>query len=230
MLGVGRGSVTVSSVPASDCRAGLNASPASNQHRIGKANRSSFHLMMPFMAASGPGSGRRGGHVTAHARATAAFFGARPAERVVWRVLFADLRAAVADLRADPAQRLGGRRKPAHPPGGKGAHVRAVLAQSDTQLLETLVVPAVHSDHVVGATIADLRTGQAGLNALLRGLCRPSIILMHGMSFPPQGPAGRSCSCYKSGGRVNRSSGCLAAALELDSAISCEASKSVPAM
>jgi len=94
-------------------------------------------------------------------------------------MLFAHACTPVADLRTAPAQQLCGRRQPAHPTGGEGAEVGAILAQPDTEVLHFLVDATFHADHVIGATIAKLCTGGAGVETVLHVSIRCLIVVVH---------------------------------------------------
>ena len=95
------------------------------------------------------------------------------------RMLFAHARTPVADLRTAPAQQLCGRRQPTHPAGREGAEVGAVLAQPDAEVLKFLVDATFHADHVIGATIAELCTGGAGIETVLHVSIRCLIMVVH---------------------------------------------------
>lgn len=75
------------------------------------------------------------------------------------RMAFAHLGALVANLRAEPAQRLGSLRGAADEFGGENTDVGAVAAESDTTGHQIIMVVMVmfHADHIVPAGFAHLR-------------------------------------------------------------------------
>lgn len=69
-------------------------------------------------------------------------------------MLFARVGATITHVGTGMTDQLGGWREPAHPSNGLGAKISAIMAQSNANLLELFVLVALHSDHIVGATLA----------------------------------------------------------------------------
>jgi hypothetical protein len=83
------------------------------------------------------------------------------------RVLLTDACASITDIGAGSAQQLGRRRKPAHPAYGQRAEIGAIPAKANAELSKFSIIAAVHSNHIVGATIADLSASRTGINTVL---------------------------------------------------------------
>jgi hypothetical protein len=94
-------------------------------------------------------------------------------------MLLAHAGTPVAQLGTGPTQQFGRRRKSAHPPGRERAKIRAILAQPDAELLKLFVAAPFHPDHVVGATVADLCAGRAGIETVLHVCGHCVIVMMH---------------------------------------------------
>ena len=73
------------------------------------------------------------------------------------RMALAHLGTLVANLRAEPAQRLGSLRGAADEFCGEDAYVGAIAAQSDTTCHQIIMVVMFHADHIVRAGLAGLR-------------------------------------------------------------------------
>lgn len=103
---------------------------------------------------------------------------------MVWRMLFADLRALIAHIGAQRTELFGQWGNPAHPATGHRADIRTFPAQPQTPLHELHIALMLHSDHVVRALIADLRATKTGCDTIFPFRCQRFFILMHGVSFP----------------------------------------------
>jgi hypothetical protein len=103
---------------------------------------------------------------------------------MVRRMLFAHLSAAIADVRAGPAQQLGGWRKPAHPADGQGTKVGTIPAKPNAKLAQLFLTASVRADHIVCAAIAQLRAGRTDIDAVLHMFIERSVVLVHNPPLP----------------------------------------------
>lgn len=106
-------------------------------------------------------------HFSAAFRATPAFLRARTAQWMIRRMAFAYVRALIADLRAEPAERLGPLRGSADPLGGKKTDVCAIAAKPDATCHQIIVAVMIHADHIVRACLAELSARETGSDAVL---------------------------------------------------------------
>lgn len=98
-------------------------------------------------------------------------------------VLLTHARAPIADIGAGSTQHLGRRRKPAHPADGQGAEIGAIPAKTNAELSKLSVVTALHSDHIIGAAIADLSAGRTGIDTMLQVWMWGVIMMVHNAPF-----------------------------------------------
>jgi hypothetical protein len=98
---------------------------------------------------------------------------------MVWSVLFTDLGTSVTDVGTEAAQSIGHRGASTHPLAGQHADIRTLAAQPNTLCHEFLITMVVHADHVVAAGLADLGTGETGVNTFSIMLCLSQAILRH---------------------------------------------------
>jgi hypothetical protein len=98
-------------------------------------------------------------------------------------VLLTHARAPIADIGAGSTQQLGRRRKPAHPADGQGAEIGAIPAKTNAELSKLSVLAALHSDHIIGAAIADLSAGRTGIDTVLQVWMWGVIMMVHNAPF-----------------------------------------------
>src|SRR5688572_16405086 len=98
-------------------------------------------------------------------------------------VLLTHARAPIADIGAGSTQQLGRRRKPAHPADGQGAEIGAIPAKTNAEFSKLSVVTAIHSDHIIGAPIADLRASRTRIDTVLQVWMWRVIVVVHNAPF-----------------------------------------------
>ena len=98
-------------------------------------------------------------HFATEIRAPTTLFRAWTAHSMLRRMALAHLGTLVANLRAEPAQRLGSLRGAADELCGKDTDVGAIAAESDTTCHQVIMMVVVmfHADHIIRAGFADLR-------------------------------------------------------------------------
>jgi hypothetical protein len=122
-------------------------------------------------------------HVPARCRAAAAFNRTITAKWMMRGVLLTHARAPIADIGTGSTQQLGRRRKPAHPADGQGAEIGAIPAKTNAELSKLSVLAALHSDHIIGAAIADLSAGRTGIDTVLQVWMWGVIMMVHNAPF-----------------------------------------------
>jgi hypothetical protein len=98
-------------------------------------------------------------------------------------VLLTHARAPIADIGAGSTQQLGRRRKPAHPADGQCAEIGAIPAKTNAEFSKLSVLAALHSDHIIGAAIADLSAGRTGIDTVLQVWMWGVIMMVHNAPF-----------------------------------------------
>ena len=96
------------------------------------------------------------------------------------RVLFAHLRAGVANIRAKATELFRKLGHSAHPLCRQRTDIGAFTTEANTAGHEIHIMsPRLHPDHVVAALIADLRAGPAGSNTFFH-LVGHLMLVVHG--------------------------------------------------